>query len=129
MQDERFTNLMKALGADLIRACRDLTPIVIALFLSLILHQPLPELVSVLAGPALVVVGLALFVVGLDIGRGMLVNLICAGLAGASILLIMKKICIDPVQSSTIIITTATDVLGFLAFLGFAVMFQDALIA
>ena len=36
MQDERFTNLMKALGADLIRACRDLAPIVIALFL----HQP-----------------------------------------------------------------------------------------
>lgn len=129
MQDERFTNLMKALGADLIRTCRDLAPIVIALFLSLILHQPLPELVSVLAGPALVVVGLALFVVGLDIGRGMLVNLIFAGLAGASILLIMKKICIDPVLSSTIIITTATDVLGFLAFLGFAVMFQNALIA
>ena len=59
----------------------------------------------------------------------MLVNLIFAGLAGASILLIMKKICIDPVLSSTIIVTTATGVLGFLAFLGFAVMFQNALIA
>jgi len=66
---------------------------------------------------------------GLVIGLGMLVNLIFAGLAGASIPLIMKKIGIDPAQSSSIILTTVTDVLGFLAFLGFAVLFQDALIA
>jgi len=59
----------------------------------------------------------------------MLVNLIVAGIAGASIPLIMKKIGIDPAQSSSIILTTVTDVLGFFAFLGFAVMFQDALIA
>jgi magnesium transporter len=65
---------------------------------------------------------------GLVIGLGMLVNLIVAGLAGASIPLIMKKIGIDPAQSSSIILTTVTDVLGFLAFLGFAVMFQHALI-
>jgi magnesium transporter len=66
---------------------------------------------------------------GLVIGLGMLVNLIVAGLAGASIPLIMKKIGIDPAQSSSIILTTVKDVLGFLAFLGFAVMFQNALIA
>lgn len=66
---------------------------------------------------------------GLVIGLGMLVNLIFAGLAGASIPLIMKKIGIDPAQSSSIILTTVTDVLGFLAFLGFAVLFQDTLIA
>ena len=66
---------------------------------------------------------------GLVIGLGMLVNLIVAGLAGASIPLIMKKIGIDPAQSSSIILTTVTDVLGVLAFLGFAVMFQNALIA
>ena len=63
-------NLMKALGAALLGACRDLAPIVsvIALFQLLILRQPFPDLVSVLGGLALVVVGLALFVVGLDIG-------------------------------------------------------------
>ena len=61
---------MKALGAALLGACRDLAPIVsvIALFQLLILRQPFPDLVSVLGGLALVVVGLALFVVGLDIG-------------------------------------------------------------
>ena len=66
---------------------------------------------------------------GLVIGLGMLVNLIFAGLAGASIPLIMKKIGIDPAQSSSIILTTVTDVLVFLGFPGFAVLFQNALIA
>ena len=65
---------------------------------------------------------------GLVIGLGMLVNLLLAGLAGASIPLIMKKIGIDPAQSSSIILTTVTDVVGFIAFLGFAVLFQKYLV-
>jgi magnesium transporter len=39
----------------------------------------------------------------------------------------MKRIGIDPAQSSSIILTTVTDVIGFLAFLGFAVLFQSHL--
>lgn len=66
---------------------------------------------------------------GLVIGLGMLVNLIFAGLSGASIPLIMKRIGIDPAQSSSIILTTVTDVLGFLAFLGFAVLFRNFLVS
>jgi len=65
---------------------------------------------------------------GLVIGLGMLVNLILAGLAGASIPLIMKKVGIDPAQSSSIILTTVTDVVGFIAFLGFAVLFRKYLV-
>lgn len=65
---------------------------------------------------------------GIVIGLGMVVNLICAGVSGASIPLIMKKIGIDPAQSSSIILTTVTDVVGFLAFLGFAVLFQEYLV-
>ncbi len=65
---------------------------------------------------------------GVVIGLGMFFNLIFAGLAGASIPLFMKKIGIDPAQSSSIILTTVTDILGFLAFLGFAVIFQNLLI-
>ena len=65
---------------------------------------------------------------GVVIGLGMVVNLVCAGLSGASIPLIMKKLGIDPAQSSSIILTTVTDVIGFLAFLGFAVIFQRSLI-
>jgi magnesium transporter len=65
---------------------------------------------------------------GLVIGLGMLVNLICAGLSGAAIPLIMKRIGIDPAQSANIILTTVTDIIGFLAFLGFAVLFQNYLV-
>ena len=65
---------------------------------------------------------------GVVIGLGMLVNLICAGLSGAAIPLFMKKIGIDPAQSSSIILTTVTDVIGFFAFLGFAVLFQNYLL-
>jgi magnesium transporter len=64
---------------------------------------------------------------GVVIGLGMLFNLIFAGLSGASIPLLMKRIGIDPAQSSSIVLTTVTDVMGFLAFLGFAVLFQGYL--
>jgi magnesium transporter len=60
---------------------------------------------------------------GLVIGLGMLVNLVFAGFAGASIPLCMKAFGFDPAQSSNIILTTVTDVMGFFAFLGFASLF------
>jgi magnesium transporter len=65
---------------------------------------------------------------GIVIGLGMFFNLIFAGLAGAAIPLTMKKLGIDPAQSSSIILTTVTDILGFFAFLGFAVLFQNQLV-
>jgi magnesium transporter len=40
----------------------------------------------------------------------------------------MKRLGLDPAQSSNIILTTVTDVMGFIAFLGFAVLFQNYLI-
>jgi len=61
---------------------------------------------------------------GIVIGLGMIVNMIAAGFAGAIIPIVMKKLGIDPAQSSSIILTTITDVVGFFAFLSFAVMFQ-----
>lgn len=64
---------------------------------------------------------------GLVVGLGMLVNLTVAGFAGALIPLTMKALGFDPAQSSNIILTTITDVMGFFAFLGFAVLFRDYL--
>jgi magnesium transporter len=58
----------------------------------------------------------------------MLLNLIFAGLCGSSIPLLMRKLGMDPAQSSNIILTTVTDVMGFLAFLGFAVVFERYLV-
>ncbi len=57
---------------------------------------------------------------GLIIGMAMIINLIIAGFFGAIIPLVMKRLGKDPASSATIFITTATDVLGFLAFLGLA---------
>ncbi|GJM24506.1 MAG: magnesium transporter MgtE [Phycisphaerae bacterium] len=67
-------------------------------------------------------------VLGVVIGLGMIVNLFFAGLAGAAIPIVMKSFGWDPAQCSSIILTTVTDVVGFVAFLGFAVMFQSYLI-
>ena len=65
---------------------------------------------------------------GIVVGLGMIVNLIVAGLAGAAIPIVMKKLGADPAQSSSIILTTITDVVGFFAFLSFAVLFQEYII-
>ena len=65
---------------------------------------------------------------GLVIGLAMIVTLIVAGLAGAIIPITMKKFGLDPAQSSSIILTTVTDVVGFFVFLSFAVIFQSYLI-
>lgn len=64
------TEFGAAIGRALLGASRDLAPIIciIALFQGLVLRQPFPELLSVLAGLGLVIIGLALFVVGLDVG-------------------------------------------------------------
>lgn len=57
------------------------------------------------------------------LGIAMVVNLLVAGFFGTIIPLLMKKFGKDPATSATIFITTATDVLGFLVFLGLATMF------
>jgi len=65
---------------------------------------------------------------GLVVGLGMLVNLTVAGFSGALIPLTMKALGRDPAQCSNIILTTITDVMGFLAFLGFATLFRGYLV-
>lgn len=67
------------------------------------------------------------FFLGIVIGLAMIVNLLAAGLFGAAIPLSMKALRLDPAQSSGIILTTVTDVVGFFAFLGLAVLFQGYL--
>lgn len=54
------------------------------------------------------------------LGIAMIVNLLVAGFFGTLVPLIMTKLGKDPATSATIFITTATDVLGFMAFLGLA---------
>jgi len=63
----------------------------------------------------------------LVIGLAMIVNMVMAGLAGAAIPIVLKALNRDPAQSSSIFLTTVTDVVGFASFLGFAVIFLPLL--
>ena len=61
--------------------------------------------------------------IGLIIGAAMVINLLCAALAGTLIPLGLQRVGVDPAVSSTVFLTTVTDVVGFLAFLGLAAAF------
>ncbi len=60
---------------------------------------------------------------GLIIGLAMILNLIIAGFAGIVIPLVLGKLKIDPALASAVVLTTITDVFGFLSFLGLATLF------
>lgn len=57
------------------------------------------------------------------IGVAIIINLVAASLAGVTIPLALKKFGIDPALSGSVLLTTITDVVGFMAFLGFATLF------
>lgn len=56
----------------------------------------------------------------LVLGASLIINLIVAGLFGALIPLTLKVLKVDPAVASSVFVTTATDVCGFLVFLGLA---------
>jgi magnesium transporter len=57
---------------------------------------------------------------GLVIGAALIINLLAAALAGIFIPLVLNRYKFDPAVSSTVFVTTVTDVVGFFAFLGLA---------
>jgi magnesium transporter len=61
------------------------------------------------------------------IGISMVISVVIAGFSGAVIPIILKTFGQDPAQSSSIILTTVTDVVGFLSFLGLATLLATAL--
>ncbi|MEO0369181.1 MAG: magnesium transporter [Pseudomonadota bacterium] len=62
------------------------------------------------------------FMLGVVIAFAMLINMIAAGLAGATLPIVMKKLRIDPALAGSVILTTITDVVGIFAFLGTATL-------
>jgi magnesium transporter len=58
--------------------------------------------------------------IAIILALAMVINMLVAAFFGTLVPLIMSKLGKDPAASATIFITTATDVLGFLAFLGLA---------
>jgi len=59
---------------------------------------------------------------GYVIAAAMVINLVVAGFAGTVIPVILDRIGIDPALASGAFVTTVTDVVGFFAFLGLAVV-------
>jgi len=60
---------------------------------------------------------------GAIIGLAMMINLIVAALAGAVIPMGLKRYGIDPAIAGGVLLTTVTDVVGFMTFLGLAALF------
>jgi magnesium transporter len=63
------------------------------------------------------------FLIGVFAAAAMIINLICAALAGFLIPVVLRKVGIDPALAGSVILTTVTDVVGYAAFLGLATIF------
>lgn len=80
-----------------------------------------------------VVVGLVAYAwkgnatLGLILGFAMMGNMLVAGLAGAGVPLLLRRLGMDPAVSSAVFVTTFTDVIGFLLFLSLAAVFINFL--
>jgi len=60
---------------------------------------------------------------GMMLGGAMIINLSCAAIAGVLIPLFLHKRGIDPALAGGVLLTTVTDVIGFMSFLGLATIF------
>lgn len=67
------------------------------------------------------------FGIAVVIGISMVISMIIAGFSGAVIPMALKAMGQDPATSSSIVLTTVTDICGFLSFLGLATALSSAL--
>ena len=76
--------------------------------------------------------GVVAYLLGSDVMLGVLIflamtaNLLIAGLGGATVPLILRRLNLDPALSSSIFVTAFTDIGGFFTFLGLAAVFINA---
>ena len=61
--------------------------------------------------------------IGLIIAAAMVINLVTAALVGAVLPLLLTRANIDPALAGGVVLTTVTDVVGFVSFLGLATLF------
>ncbi len=60
--------------------------------------------------------------IGLVIGMALVINLLAAGFCGALIPIALRRFGVDPAVASSVFLTTVTDIVGFVAFLGLATL-------
>ena len=63
------------------------------------------------------------FTLSLIIATAMIINLVTAALVGTVLPIALKRLKIDPALAGSVILTTVTDVVGFVSFLGLATWF------
>ena len=61
--------------------------------------------------------------IGIIIGAAIIINLVFAAFAGTVIPLLLRRAGADPALGGSVLLTTITDVVGFMAFLGLATVF------
>ncbi len=61
--------------------------------------------------------------ISLILGVAMVINLLVAAVFGLAIPLILDRVGLDPALSGSVVLTTVTDVVGFMSFLGLATLF------
>ena len=74
---------------------------------------------------ALVSLWLDDWTIALIIGLAMTINLMAATISGTVLPVLLRKINIDPALAGTVILTTVTDIVGFVSFLGLATVFYS----
>jgi len=60
--------------------------------------------------------------IGIVLAAAMLINLVVAAIAGAGLPLLLRALKIDPALAGSMFLTTITDVIGFMTFLGLATL-------
>jgi magnesium transporter len=60
-------------------------------------------------------------------GMAMVISMVIAGVSGAVVPMLLKRFGLDPAQSSSIVLTTITDIAGFMSFLGIATILSSML--
>lgn len=93
----------------------------------LITRELLVGIINALLWAAVVAVAAVLWfddmVIGGIIAAAMVINLITAAIAGAVLPLALRSVDIDPALAGGVALTTVTDVVGFMSFLGLATIF------
>ena len=61
--------------------------------------------------------------IGAIIAVAIFINLLCAAVSGVGIPMLLKLLGVDPALAGNVVLTTVTDVVGFMAFMGLATLF------
>ena len=61
--------------------------------------------------------------IGAVIGAAMVINLMVAAASGVMVPIVLKRMDVDPALAGGVVLTTITDVVGFMSFLGLGTLF------